>query len=113
MRTITRTLAFAATAVLAVIGASVVDARTYNYSCTVDGKAYPLQVNDTNMSLKWRGKQYGLNALTNPDLCGKGGWHAEGNGTSFDFCYATKGVASIEDKKGGVYECNQSPSERR
>ena len=86
-----------ATALLMVTAAQ---AATYSYDCKVDGKTYPLQVNDTNLSLKWRGKQYGLNAVTNPDACEKGGWHAEGNGTSFDFCYATKGVASISNQDG-------------
>src|SRR6478672_6356150 len=80
----TRSLIIAAAALLAVTGAQ---ATTYGYLCKVDGKMYPLQVNDTNMSLKFREKQYGLNDVSNPDVCGKGGWHAEGNGTSFDFCY--------------------------
>jgi Bacterial SH3 domain len=71
--------------------------ETYNYSCKANGKTYPLQVDETKMSLTWRGKQYGLNVT---DVCGKYGWHAEGNGTSFDFCTATKGVASMTDKDG-------------
>jgi len=90
----TRSLIIAAAALLAVTGAQ---ATTYGYLCKVDGKMYPLQVNDTNMSLKFREKQYGLNDVSNPDVCGKGGWHAEGNGTSFDFCYATKGYAGTSN----------------
>ena len=97
-----KTLLLAATALFAV---TAVQAATYSYDCKVGGKTYPLQVNDTNMSLKFRGKQYGLNVT---DVCGKGGWHAEGNGTSFDFCYATKGVGGISNQDGSWnWDCQQ------
>jgi hypothetical protein len=36
-----------------------------------------------------------LYRLTMQPNCAKYGWHAEGNGTSFDFCTATKGGAGI------------------
>jgi hypothetical protein len=49
--------------IFASFSTTVVYAETYNYSCKVDGKKYPLQVDDTKMFLKWRGKQYGDNLL--------------------------------------------------
>jgi hypothetical protein len=54
-------------------------------------------VDETKMSLEWRGKKYRL--TVQPDFA-KYGWHAEGNGTSFDFCAATKGFAAIEAGDG-------------
>jgi tetratricopeptide (TPR) repeat protein len=70
----------------------------YDYSCKVKGKTYPLRVDADARVLNWRGKQY---SLTDAD-CGRAGWHAVGNGTSFDFCTATKGYAAIQ--KGGKVE---------
>jgi hypothetical protein len=80
--------------IFASLSTTVVHAEIYNYSCKVDGRAYPLRVDDNKNVLEWRGKKYSL--TENP--CGRYGWHAEGNGTSFDFCTATKGYAWIEDK---------------
>jgi hypothetical protein len=71
--------------------------QPFNYSCKVSGKTYPLRVDENKNVLEWRGKKYSI--VLQPD-CGKYGWHAEGNGTSFDFCTATKGYAAIEDKDG-------------
>jgi hypothetical protein len=67
-------------------------AETYSYSCKVGGKTYPLKVDDTANSLEWKGAKYKLSEAQ----CGRYGWHAEGNGTPFDFCTATKGYAAIE-----------------
>jgi len=45
--------------------------------------------------------------LTLADNCGKQGWLAKGNETSFMFCTATKGYGAIEDKDGVVrVRCN-------
>jgi hypothetical protein len=95
-------------------------AETYNYSCNVcvfptvptsdgsDGcevveKAYPLRVDANKSVLEWRGKKYKLTQAE----CGRYGWHAEGNGTSFDFCTATQGYGAIQDKDGNVrVRCN-------
>ena len=69
------------------IGAAIVlallttaHADTFRYRCMFHGKKYPLQVDDTSMFLLWRGRQFGLNTVKDPDVCGKGGWHAEGTG---------------------------------
>jgi hypothetical protein len=69
------------------------------YLCKVHGKTYPLRVDDNENKnvLEWRGKKYSI--VFQPD-CAKYGWHAEGNGTSFDFCTATQGYAAIQDKDG-------------
>jgi|ERR1700678_143886 hypothetical protein len=81
-----------------------VQADTYTYLCKVDGKTYPLRVDEDKNVLEWRGKSYSL--AVKPD-CGRYGWRAEGNGTSFDFCTATQGYAAIEDKDGNnQVECN-------
>jgi hypothetical protein len=95
-------------------------AGTYNYSCNiclfpsisgdggdgcdVDGKSYPLRVDDNNNVLEWRGKKYNLTieAADEPNGCAKYGWHARGNGASFTFCTATQGYGAIEDKEGNV-----------
>ena len=80
-------------------------AKTYNYSCEVDGKTYPLRVDDIKNILEWRGRRY---ILTEQPDCAKYGWHAEGDGASFDFCTATKGYAAIKYKnKNDEFQCNQ------
>lgn len=107
--------------IFAFLSTTAVYAETYNYSCkaclfpgivsgdgfggcdVVDGKTYLLTVDDKKNVLEWRGKKY---SLTEAEDCGKYGWHAVGNGTSFDFCGATKGYAAIEDKNGVKVECN-------
>ena len=95
----------------AFLSTTAVYAEIYNYSCkaclfprsvsndgydrcdVVDGKTYPLRVDDSKNVLEWRGKKY---SLTEQPNCAKYGWRAEGNGTSFDFCTATKGSGWIE-----------------
>ncbi|QDM28415.1 hypothetical protein FNL56_21580 [Tardiphaga sp. vice304] len=102
-------------------------AETFNYSCkacifpnssdgygcddVVDGKTYPLRVDDSKNVLEWRGKKYSVSNANDPNkdeiVCAKAGWHAEGNGTSFTFCAATQGYGSIQDKNGDVrVQCN-------
>lgn len=106
--------------IFASLSTTVVYAETYNYSCkaclfpkiasdgfdgcdVVDGKTYPLQVDDNKKVLEWREKKYSLTIID----CGKAGWHAEGNGTSFDFCAATQGYGALKDKNGEVrVQCN-------
>jgi hypothetical protein len=93
--------------IFASLSTTVVYAKTYNYSCKVDGKTYPLRVDDNKNVLEWRGKKYSLTENSGPDGCAKYGWHAEGNGTSFDFCAVTQGGAYIEAKDGNdEVECN-------
>src|SRR6478672_7530522 len=101
--------------IFACIATTAVYAETYNYSCNVCvfpttatndgsdgceavGQTYPLRVDDTKNVLEWRGKKY---KVTGPiEECGRYGWLAEGNGTSFKFCTATQGYGAIEDKDG-------------
>jgi|SRR5208282_2389986 hypothetical protein len=80
--------------IFASLSATVVYAQPFVYSCKVDGKTYPLRVDENKNVLEWRGKKYTI--ILQPD-CAKYGWHAEGNGTSFDFCTKTRGYAAIED----------------
>jgi hypothetical protein len=101
--------------IFAFLSTTAVYAEIYNYSCkacvfpsddgcdVVDGKTYPLRVDDSKNVLEWRGKKYSLTVL--PD-CGRWGWHAEGNGTSFDFCTATKGYGAIQYKDEVRVQCD-------
>jgi hypothetical protein len=108
-----------ATTIVAAI-AMPAHAEIYNYSCNaclfpkivtddgfdgcdvVAGKTYPLRVDTHKNVLEWRGRKYRITE----QLCGKFGWHAEGNGTSFDFCTATQGYGAIEDKDEVKVRCN-------
>jgi hypothetical protein len=107
--------------IFAFLSTTVVHAEIYNYSCNaclfpkivtddgydgcdvVEGKTYPLRVDENKNVLEWRGKKY---RLTRQPDCAKYGWHAEGNGTSFDFCTATQGYGAIEDKGDVKVRCN-------
>ena len=62
----------------------------------VDGKKYPLRVDEDKKFLEWRGKKYSIVTTE----CAKYGWHAKGNGMDFDFCTQTQGGAYISDKDG-------------
>jgi hypothetical protein len=64
---------------------------------------FPLRVDDETNVLEWRGKKYGLTEQPN---CAKYGWHAEGNGASFDFCTATQGYGAIEEKDDVRVRCD-------
>jgi hypothetical protein len=109
---------------IAVLFTTPVYADVYSYSCNaclfpniiiegndgydgcdvVDGKTYPLRVDETRNILEWRGKKYSLTPQVD---CVKYGWHAESsNGTSFDFCTATQGYGDIEDKGVVKVRCN-------
>ena len=109
------------TLIFATLWTTVGYADTYNYSCkacvfpsissngsdgcdVVDGRTYPLRVDDTKNVLDWRGKKYSLTVASADESngCAKYGWHAKGNGTSFTFCTATQGYGAIEDKSGEV-----------
>lgn len=119
-----------ATALL--LSISPATAETYSYVCKDGGKSYSLKVTvdvlsgehlSSDSKLEWRGVRYRIsdaNAAIQaydpekhpesekvPDaVCGKGGWHAAGNGKAFDFCYATKGYADF-DWDGRHITCNQ------
>jgi hypothetical protein len=51
-------------------------------------------------TLEWLGHTYKITETS----CGRAGWHAERDGTSFDFCSATQGYASF-DLPTGTVEC--------
>lgn len=92
----TRTLLLAAAALLASTAAY---AEISKFSCKAKGRTSPALVDETKMSLMWRGKQYGLNKAST-DVCGYNGWHAEGNGTSLLLCQSNRGNVIIWDKDG-------------
>lgn len=112
--------------IFAFLSATAAYAEVYNYSCkaclfprinevgsdgcdVVDGKTFPLRVDASKKVLEWRGKKYSLTDASpdEPNGCAKAGWHAEGNGTSFNFCAATQGYGAIEDKDGDTkVRCN-------
>ena len=77
-------------------------AEIFNYVCTDHGRAYPLKVDDKQNILTWKGSTYKIQ-LTN---CAKYSWHAEKDGTSFNFCTATQGAGGIEQSDGTVIQCN-------
>ena len=78
---------------LIAISASSAQANTYNYVCKDHGKSFPLKVDDAQSTLEWQGTTYRIRENEN---CAKFGWHAEKNGTSFDFCTATQGGGYIQ-----------------
>ena len=58
-------------------------AETFNYSCKVAGKTYPLRVDDKTNILEWRGKKYSITVAGDDDIedaCAKYGWIVKGNG---------------------------------
>lgn len=87
---------------LVAISTNSAQANTYNYVCKDHGKPFPLKVDDAQNTLEWRGATYKIKE--NQD-CAKFGWHAERDGTSFDFCTATQGYAAIE-QSGTEIQCN-------
>jgi hypothetical protein len=107
--------------IFAFLSTTAAYAEIYNYSCkacvfprivsdegydgcdVADGKTYPLRVDDSKYVLEWRGKNYSLTVQPN---CAKYGWHAEGNGASFDFCTATQGYGAIENKDEVRVQCD-------
>lgn len=91
--------------VLAILIGSVASshAEVFKYTCKVDGKSLHLGVDDGRSVLVWRGKTYRIRVQEN---CAKYGWHAEGNGTAFDFCTATQGYADFEEN-GAQIQCGQ------
>jgi hypothetical protein len=83
-----RKLLFVMAAAL-ILATSPASAHAFNYLCKIDGKTYPLRMDESKNVLEWTGKKYQI--VVQPD-CGRYGWHAEGNGAAFNFCTATQGV---------------------
>jgi hypothetical protein len=94
--------------IFASLSTAAVHAEIFNYSCKIDGKTYPLRVDDNKNVLAWRGADYSTTVASfdEPNGCANAGWHAVGNGKSFTFCAATQGYAAIEGKDGNdVADC--------
>jgi hypothetical protein len=89
----TRKLLFATVAALIMATTPALARYDFTYLCQVDGKTYPLQVDENKHVLKWMENKYHI--VIQPD-CAKYGWHAEGYGMSFDFCTATQGGAGFD-----------------
>lgn len=70
---------------------------TFTYACEIvvnlRFETHLAKIDEQKHTFQWRGKTY---RVTQQIACGKYGWHVTGNGTSFDFCTATKGVGSFE-----------------
>jgi hypothetical protein len=77
-------------------------ADTFNYVCKDQGRSYPLKVDDRQNTLAWKGTIY---KIKQQEDCAKFGWRAEKDGTSFDFCTATKGYADFE-RNGRLIRCD-------
>ena len=90
------------TLVVAMFSITSAHAGTYNYICKNRGKPYPLKIDDNRNTLEWKGDIYKIKENRN---CGKFGWHAEKDSTSFDFCTATQGYADFE-QNGVLIRCN-------
>lgn len=97
---------------LAIAAASFVSsaqADTYTYVCRDHEGRYPLKLDDSKMSLSWKGVSYRIKAYEPGETCAKFGWRAEKNGVSFDFCTATQGYARIERKGKSIgIDCEQT-----
>jgi hypothetical protein len=83
------------------LAASSANASVFNYVCKDHGKPYSLKVDDEKNLLTWKGRTYAISVTD----CGRAGWHAERDGTSFEFCTATKGYADFE-QNGVKIECD-------
>jgi hypothetical protein len=99
--------------VVAILVPSIAHAGIYRYSCKVNGKTYPLSVDEGKKVLDWQGKKYSITVApiprSGPDdgqECAKYCWTATGNGTSFTVGTATHGVAYFTDKDGNDVDCD-------
>jgi len=94
--------------VAAIFVPSIAHAGIYHYSCNVNGKTYPLNVDEGKKVLDWQGKKYSITVGTvNGEDCAKYCWAARGNGTAFTVGTSTQGVAYFTDKNGNDVECDQ------
>jgi len=73
---------------------------SFTYVCKSQGRVSTLKVDETKQTLEWLGHTYKITETS----CGRAGWHAERDGTSFDVCSATQGYASF-DLPTGTVEC--------
>jgi hypothetical protein len=95
--------------IAAILVPSVAHAGIWHYSCQVNGKTYPLNVDEGKKVLNWQGKKYSITVGTvNGEDCAKYCWAARGNGAAFTVGTATHGVAYFTDKNGNDVECDQT-----
>ncbi len=93
-------------------------AETYNYTCSacifpptpvgdgcdVDGKTYPLRVDDTKNVLEWRGKNYSLTGC----ICGRTRWLREiwlARDGERDVLYILHGNEGLRSHQGQGRKC--------
>jgi hypothetical protein len=78
-------------------------AEPFIYACEIvvdlRFETHLAKIDEQKHTFQWRGKTY---RITNQPECAKYGWHVVGNGTSFNFCTATKGVGSFEGQPKSV-----------
>jgi hypothetical protein len=76
---------------------------SFTYACEIivdlRYETHLVKIDEQKKTLKWRGKTY---QITQTPDCAKYGWHVTGSGTSFNFCTATKGVASFDGQPKSV-----------
>jgi hypothetical protein len=94
---------------------SVAQAEILTYFCKVKAKIHPIKVDDKKKTLEWLGKKYTIRVSNpnEPNGCAKSGWHVgpqRVDGTSFNFCTATQGVAGIEYDDGKITDCDKRRS---
>jgi hypothetical protein len=75
-------------AVCTLLSAVSADAEIFTYVCGTS----LVRIDDVKNVLEWKGIKYSIKS----NECGRAGWHAQGEGASFDFCTATKGYADVE-----------------
>jgi hypothetical protein len=96
----TRTLFLAAFIALAT---SAARAEPYVYACEIvvdlRYETHLATVDEDRHTFRWRGKTY---RLSKQPECAKYGWRVTSNGTAFDFCTATKGVASFDNQPKSI-----------
>jgi hypothetical protein len=78
-------------------------AEPFIYACEIvvdlRFETHLAKVDEQKHTFQWRGKTY---RISNQPDCAKYGWRVTGNGTSFNFCTATKGVGSFEGQHKSV-----------
>jgi hypothetical protein len=92
-----------ATALLLVASAAQSRAEPFVYACEIvvdlRYETHLAKIDEQKHTFQWRGKTY---RIANQPEYAKYGWHVMGNGTSFNFCTATKGVGSFEGQPKSV-----------
>ena len=92
-----------ATTMITTLIATQAHAEPFTYACEIvvdlRFETHLAKIDEQKNTFQWRGKTY---RIVHQPECAKYGWHVTGNGTSFDFCTATKGVASFDHQPKSV-----------